>query len=111
MRPRMTEVTMAGPTENTATLRRQFDQATHSAESLRQLIESLGGDLALEAVLTRIIAGAVALISADSGSIGLVAKERSARTATINRIGQLITSRLSLDELLQTADESIQTQL
>jgi len=53
-------------------LRRQLADATRRAETLRRVIEDISGELALEPLLTRIVANAVDLIGAMYGSIGLV---------------------------------------
>src|SRR5688572_11836282 len=55
----------ARPTEQVATLQRQLDEATRRAESLRRVIETISGELALAPLLTRIIQSAVELIGAD----------------------------------------------
>jgi two-component system, NarL family, sensor kinase len=59
-------------TEQVEALQRSLDDATRRAESLRRVIESISGELALEPLLTRIIECAVELIGADDGAIGLV---------------------------------------
>lgn len=53
-------------------LRRQLADATRRAETLRRVIEDISAELALEPLLTRIVASAVDLIGAMYGSIGLV---------------------------------------
>lgn len=58
--------------EDMESLRRQLGDATRRAESLRRVIESISGELALEPLLTRIVESAVELIAAQYGSIGLV---------------------------------------
>jgi GAF domain-containing protein len=72
--------------DDAATLRRQLDEATRRAESLRHVIESISGELALEPLLTRIVESAVTLIGARLGSIGLVVEQADGpvvRTAAI----------------------------
>ena len=67
-------------------LRRQLDEALRRAESLRHVIESISGELALEPLLTRIVESAVTLIGARLGSIGLVVEQAGGpvvRTAAI----------------------------
>src|SRR5262245_9389755 len=59
-------------TQTADALRRQLDEAMRRAESLRHVIESISGELALEPLLTRIVESAVTLIGARLGSIGLV---------------------------------------
>jgi hypothetical protein len=61
-----------GLNEQTAVLRQRLDEATRRGESLRQLIDSISGELALEPLLTRIVESAVQLIGAHQGTIGLV---------------------------------------
>ena len=73
-------------TETAEALREQLDEARRRAESLRRVIESISGELALEPLLTRIVESAVTLIGARQGSIGLVADRDGAaviRTAAI----------------------------
>lgn len=55
-----------------AALRRELTEATRRAEALRQIIESISSELALEPLLTRILKSAVELIGAQYGTIGLV---------------------------------------
>ena len=62
----------ASQTDQVETLQQRLDEATRRAESLRRVIESISGELALEPLLTRIIQRAVELIGADDGAIGLV---------------------------------------
>jgi signal transduction histidine kinase len=57
------------------TLQRRLAEATRRAESLRRVIESISGELALQPLLTRIIQCAVELIGADDGTIGLVVEK------------------------------------
>jgi signal transduction histidine kinase len=55
-------------------------------ESLRDVIESISGELALEPLLTRIVESAVTLLAADDGAIGLVVDRAGApavRTAAV----------------------------
>jgi GAF domain-containing protein len=73
-------------TETADALRRQLDEAMRRAESLRHVIESISGELALEPLLTRIVESAVTLIGARLGSIGLVVEQADGpvvRTAAI----------------------------
>jgi GAF domain-containing protein/anti-sigma regulatory factor (Ser/Thr protein kinase) len=49
-----------------------LEDADRRAESLRHLIESISGELALEPLLTRIVESAVTLLGAEDGTIGLV---------------------------------------
>jgi GAF domain-containing protein len=73
-------------TETAEALRRQLDEAMRRAESLRHVIESISGELALEPLLTRIVESAVTLIGARLGSIGLVLEQADGpivRTAAI----------------------------
>jgi GAF domain-containing protein len=58
--------------ESSAALRQQLTTALRREESLRRVIESISSELALEPLLTRIVASAVELIGAQYGSIGLV---------------------------------------
>jgi len=60
------------PTERGESLRRQLDETTRRAESLRRVVESISGELALSPLLERILASAIELLSAQYGSIGLV---------------------------------------
>jgi GAF domain-containing protein len=72
--------------ETADALRRQLDEALRRAESLRHVIESISGELALEPLLTRIVESAVTLIGARLGSIGLVVEQADGpivRTAAI----------------------------
>ncbi len=58
-----------------------------SQESLRQVIESISGELALRPLLTRIVRRACALIGADHGSIGLYDEAQDLiRIAAIHRM-------------------------
>ncbi|MBK9711301.1 MAG: GAF domain-containing protein [Kouleothrix sp.] len=59
-------------TDHVELLQRRLDEETRRAESLRRVIESISGELALQPLLTRIIQCAVELIGADDGVIGLV---------------------------------------
>lgn len=62
-------------------------QLLRQQESLRQLIESISGELELRPLLTRIIAHACTLIGAHHGSIGLYDEERDLiRIAAIYRM-------------------------
>src|SRR5262249_50753990 len=61
--------------EQVETLQQRLDEATRRAESLRRVIESISGELALEPLLTRIIQSAVELIGADDGTISLVVEK------------------------------------
>jgi signal transduction histidine kinase len=79
-------MTNVGLIEDAATLRRQLDEATRRAESMRRVIESISGELALEPLLTRIVESAVELIGARTGAIGLVVEQADGpvvRTAAI----------------------------
>ena len=58
--------------ERDESLRQQLEETTHRAESLRRVIESISGELALAPLLERILASAVELLAAQNGSIGLV---------------------------------------
>src|SRR6476660_9312626 len=60
------------PTKRGHSLRRQLDETTRRAESLRRVVESISGELALAPLLERILASAVELLAAQYGSIGLV---------------------------------------
>src|ERR671932_1401195 len=53
-------------------LRHQLGDASRRSESLRQVIESISSELALEPLLTRIVENAVKLLGAQYGTIGLV---------------------------------------
>lgn len=64
-------------------LRRQLADATRRAETLRRVIEDISGELALEPLLTRIVASAVDLIGAMYGSIGLVIERPDASIVRI----------------------------
>ena len=66
------------------------------ADSLPAVIEAVCRERQLRPILMRLLQHA-----SDA------AKRRAVRIAIINRIGRLITSRLSLDEILQTAIETI----
>ena len=59
-------------TDRVELLQQRLDEETRRAESLRRVIESISGELALQPLLTRIIQCAVELIGADDGVIGLV---------------------------------------
>src|SRR5215207_8002027 len=61
----------AHPSEH-AEARQQLDETTRRAESLRRVVESISGELALAPLLERILASAIELMSARFGSIGLV---------------------------------------
>src|SRR5258706_12848626 len=56
-------------------LQQRLDDATRRAESLRRVIESISGELALQPLLTRIIQCAVELIGAADGTISLVVEK------------------------------------
>jgi signal transduction histidine kinase len=58
--------------ERDESLRRQLEETTHRAESLRRVIESISGELALAPLLERVLASAVELLAAQNGVIGLV---------------------------------------
>ncbi|MFL5806964.1 MAG: GAF domain-containing protein [Roseiflexaceae bacterium] len=58
--------------DQVAALQQRLDEAMLRAESLRRMIETISGELALAPLLTRIIQSAVELIGADDGAIGLV---------------------------------------
>jgi GAF domain-containing protein len=60
--------------EPATVLRQRLDEANRRSESLRQVIESISGELALGPLLTRIVESAVQLIGARQGTIGLVAE-------------------------------------
>ena len=60
-------------TERIATLRQRLDETTRRAESLRRVVESISGELALAPLTERILESAVELLAATHGSIGLVA--------------------------------------
>ncbi|HEX5689654.1 MAG TPA: GAF domain-containing protein, partial [Roseiflexaceae bacterium] len=60
--------------EQATVLRQRLDEANRRGESLRQLIESISDELALEPLLTRIVESAIQLIGARQGTIGLVAE-------------------------------------
>src|SRR5262249_45373991 len=61
--------------EQVLALQQRLDDATRRAESLRRVIESISGELALQPLLTRIIQCAVELIGADDGAISLVVEK------------------------------------
>ena len=61
--------------EQVLALQQRLDDATRRAESLRRVIESISGELALQPLLTRIIQCAVELIGADDGTISLVVEK------------------------------------
>jgi len=61
--------------EQVRALQQRLDDATRRAESLRRVIESISGELALQPLLTRIIQCAVELIGADDGTISLVVEK------------------------------------
>jgi hypothetical protein len=65
----------AGLAEELATLRRERDEARRRVASLSQVVELVGGELALEPLLTRIVEIAIDLIGARAGSIGLVKEQ------------------------------------
>jgi signal transduction histidine kinase len=66
---------MASMTEQAETLQQRLDEATRRAESLRRVIESISGELALEPLLALICQRAVELIGADDGTISLVVEK------------------------------------
>ncbi len=74
-----------------------------NVESTRPLSEEDGVDL--EIVADQLGA------AIDNAQLFAAEKRRAARIAIINRIGQLITSSLSLDQILQTAVEAIDEHL
>lgn len=55
-----------------AGLAQRLAASARRAETLRAVIESIGGDLALEPLLTRMIESAVSILGAEHGAIGLV---------------------------------------
>jgi signal transduction histidine kinase len=55
-----------------ADLMRRLAESSRRAETLRAVIESISGDLALEPLLTRMIESAIALLGVEVGAIGLV---------------------------------------
>src|SRR5215216_448895 len=61
--------------EHAETLQQRLDESTRRAESLRRVIESIGGELALVPLLTRLIQSAVELLGADDGAVGLVVEK------------------------------------
>src|SRR5262249_9567213 len=61
--------------DQVAALQQRLDEALLRAESLRRVIETISGELALVPLLTRIIQSAVELIGADDGAIGLVVEK------------------------------------
>jgi len=63
--------------EQVLALQRRLNDATRRAESLRRVIESISGELALQPLLTRIIQCAVELIGADDGTISLVVEKQT----------------------------------
>ena len=65
----------AGLAKALATLRRERDEARRRIASLSQVIGLVGGELALEPLLTRIVEIAIDLIGAQAGSIGLVKEQ------------------------------------
>jgi GAF domain-containing protein len=69
-----------------ADMLRQLAEATRRAESLRQVIETISGELALEPLLTQIVESAVDLIEAQYGSIGLVIETESGPAVRIAAI-------------------------
>jgi signal transduction histidine kinase len=72
------------------------ERLVHLADSLPAVIEAVCRERQLRPILMRLLQHA-----SDA------ARRRAVRIAIINRIGRLITSRLSLDEILQTAIETI----
>jgi signal transduction histidine kinase len=60
------------PPERAESLQQQLNETTRRAESLRRVVESISGELALAPLLERILASAIELLSAHNGSIGLV---------------------------------------
>jgi GAF domain-containing protein len=60
------------PTERAEALRQRLDETTRRAESLRRVVESISGELALAPLLERILESAVELLAVQYGSIGLV---------------------------------------
>jgi signal transduction histidine kinase len=66
------------------------------SDNLQTLVQAIRAEHQLRPLLTRLLQHA-----SDA------AKRRAVRLAIINRIGRLITSQLSLDEILQTAIEAI----
>jgi signal transduction histidine kinase len=77
-----------------ADMLRQLAEATRRAEGLRQVIETISGELALEPLLTQIIESAVDLIEAQYGSIGLVVETESGPAVRIAAIYNLPASEL-----------------
>jgi signal transduction histidine kinase len=65
----------------------ELEQLLRQQESLRQVIESISGELELQPLLTRIIQHACELIEADMGAIGLIDAERQViRTEAVYRM-------------------------
>lgn len=65
------------------------EELVRHQESLRQVIESISGELALRPLLTNIVRHACELLGADRGSIGLVDEDRElVRTEAVFRIAQ-----------------------
>src|SRR5215213_10000277 len=67
-------ITDPPPTEHAEALRQQLEATTRQAESLRRVIESISGELALAPLLDRILESAVELLAVQHGAIGLVAE-------------------------------------
>ncbi|HEX9922223.1 MAG TPA: GAF domain-containing protein [Anaerolineae bacterium] len=64
-----------------------LERLLRQQESLRQVIESISGELELQPLLTRIIQHACELIEADMGAIGLIDGERQViRTEAVYRM-------------------------
>jgi signal transduction histidine kinase len=73
-----------------------IDTLERPPESLRAVVDVICRERQLRLLLTRLVQHA-----------STATTRHAARIAIINRIGQLITSRLSLDEILQTGIEAI----
>lgn len=69
-----------------AALRHELEGAARRGESLRRVIESISGELALEPLLTRIVESAAELLGSGYGSIGLVEERGDAQVVRIAAI-------------------------
>lgn len=83
--------------ESSAVLRQQIATAQRRSESLRQVIESISSELALEPLLTRIVASAAELIDAQYGSIGLVEEQTGGALIRIAAIHNMPSQELGTE--------------
>src|SRR5262249_56655973 len=77
------------PDERPETPYAQLDEPVRRAESLRRLVESISGELALAPLLDRILESAVELLAAQYGSIGLVVQTTAGPAVRIAAVANM----------------------